>query len=81
MEELLWQNCAIFPRRARIQGSQTFVSLNSRLESNKEEEEEEKVWGQDSVLCQVTHPSLMRPPSAIQGYLDHKKQRPPGTLQ
>ena len=25
-------------RRARIQGSSTFVSLNSRLESNKEEE-------------------------------------------
>ena len=28
---------AACPRRARIQGSQTFVSLNSRLESNKEE--------------------------------------------
>ena len=28
------------PRRARIQGSQTFVSQNSRLESNKEEEED-----------------------------------------
>ena len=26
--------------RALIQGSQTFVSLNSRLESNKEEEEQ-----------------------------------------
>ena len=29
------------PRRARIPGSYTFVSLNSRLESNKEEK---KVW-------------------------------------
>ena len=28
------------PRRARIYSSQTFVSLNSRLESNKEEEEQ-----------------------------------------
>ena len=27
------------PRRARIQGVQTFVSLNSRLESNKENDE------------------------------------------
>ena len=27
------------PRRARIEGSKTFLSLNSRLESNKEEEE------------------------------------------
>jgi len=27
--------------RARIQGSYTFVSLNSRLESNKEEEKKE----------------------------------------
>jgi hypothetical protein len=30
------------PRRARIQGSQTCVSLNSRLESNNEQEEEEE---------------------------------------
>ena len=29
------------PRRARIQASSAFVSLKSRLESNKEEEEEE----------------------------------------
>jgi len=29
----------VVPRRARIQGSQTCVSLNSRLESHKEEEE------------------------------------------
>ena len=33
------QNIEAVPRRARIQGSCTFVSLNSRLESNKEEEE------------------------------------------
>jgi hypothetical protein len=29
----------VVPRRARIQGSYNFVSLNSRLESNEEEEE------------------------------------------
>ena len=29
------------PRRARIEGSQTFVSLSSRFESNKEKEEDE----------------------------------------
>ena len=32
------QKCAVVPRRARVQGSQTFVSLNSRLENNEEEE-------------------------------------------
>ena len=31
------QKCAAVPRRARIEGSYSFVSLNSRLESNKEE--------------------------------------------
>ena len=36
------QNCEAVPRRARIQGSWTFVSLNYRLESNREEE---KIWG------------------------------------
>ena len=35
------QKCAAVPRRARIEGSKTFVSPNSRLDSNKEEEEEE----------------------------------------
>ena len=34
-----WQICESVPRRARIQGAQTFVSLRSRLESDKEEEE------------------------------------------
>ena len=34
------QKCEAVPRRARIDGSQTFVSLNSRLDSNEEEEEE-----------------------------------------
>ena len=33
------QKRAAVPRRANVQGSQTFVSLNSMLESNKEEEE------------------------------------------
>ena len=32
------QKCEAVPRRARIQSLKTFVSLNSRLESNKEEE-------------------------------------------
>ena len=31
------QKCAAVPRRARVYGSQTCVSLNSRLESNEEE--------------------------------------------
>jgi len=30
--------CEAVPSRARIQGARTFVSLNSRLESNKKEE-------------------------------------------
>ena len=34
------QKCEEVPSRARIHGSQTCVSLNSRLESNKEDEEE-----------------------------------------
>ena len=33
------QKCAAVPRRARIQGSYTLVSLNSRLESERKEEE------------------------------------------
>ena len=32
-----WQKCGAVPRRARIEGSQTCVSLNPRLESNEEE--------------------------------------------
>jgi len=31
------QKCEAVPRRARIEGSYTCASLNSRLESNKEE--------------------------------------------
>ena len=31
------QKCEALPRRARIEGSQTCVSADSRLESNKEE--------------------------------------------
>ena len=34
--------CAAVPRSARIEGSWTFLLLNSRLASNKEEEEEEE---------------------------------------
>ena len=36
------QKCEAVPRRARIQGSWTIVSLNSRLESNRGKEEEEE---------------------------------------
>ena len=35
------QKCEVVPRPARTKGSQTFVSLDSRLESNEEEQEEE----------------------------------------
>ena len=38
------QNCDAVPRRARIQGTQTFVSLNSRLESNKGQESASWHW-------------------------------------
>ena len=34
------QKCEAVPGRARIEGSLTFVSLNSRLDSEKEEEED-----------------------------------------
>ena len=34
------QNCEAVPRSARIEGSQTFVSLNARLASNKYREED-----------------------------------------
>ena len=34
------QACKAVPRRARMQGSSTSVSLNSRLESDTDEEEE-----------------------------------------
>ena len=33
------QKCEAVPRRARVQGSSTSVSLNSRLEKEEEEEE------------------------------------------
>ena len=36
--------CEAVPRRARIQGSWTFVSLNSRRASKKEEEKDVPVW-------------------------------------
>ena len=32
--------CAAVPRLARIEGSKTFVSLNSRFESHKQEEDD-----------------------------------------
>ena len=39
------EKCEVVPRMARIQGSWTFASLNSRLEGNKENEEEEGATG------------------------------------
>ena len=39
------QKCAAVARRARFQGSQTFASLHSRLESNNEEEEDAELHG------------------------------------
>ena len=36
---MLTQKCAVLPERARIYGAQAFISLNSRLESHKEEQE------------------------------------------
>ena len=33
----VWQRCKALPKKARIQDSETFVSLNSRLERNREE--------------------------------------------
>jgi len=56
----------LIPRRARIHGSQTCVSLNSRLESNKKEEEE--TW--ETLTDFLYHEFL------IQGYLAHEKHSP-----
>jgi hypothetical protein len=36
------QKCAAVPRRARIQGSETFASLSSRVGINTEEEEDDE---------------------------------------
>jgi len=44
------QKCAAVLRRARIWGSSTFVSLDSRLESSKEEEEDQVLGVADKVL-------------------------------
>ena len=45
------QKCAAVPIRVRVSGSQTFVSLNSRLESNKEEERD--ITGYESINTQT----------------------------
>ena len=34
------QKCAVVPKRARIYGAKTFVSLNSRLRCNREKEDQ-----------------------------------------
>ena len=68
---------AVVPRRARIQGSQTCVSLQTRLESDEEEEEEGhghvEVGGGgvvDVALRQLY-------PQRLQGYLALKKHPTP----
>ena len=46
--------CAAVPRRARIEGSYTFASLNSRLETNEEEEgKAERDLERKEVHCRV----------------------------
>jgi len=53
------QKCAAIPRRARIQGSWTCVSLNSRLESNKERRRRKMgEKGPESALAGVERPVL-----------------------
>ena len=37
------QKCAVGPRRARIEGALSYVSLNARRESKKEEERRHQV--------------------------------------
>ena len=52
--------CEAVPGRARIRGSQTCVSLNSRLESIKDEEDTPEV---------AVHPHRARAPSRLAGGL------------
>ena len=40
------QNCEAVPKRARISGLWTFLSLDSRRESNNEEKEKDSASGQ-----------------------------------
>ena len=42
--------CEVVPRGARIQGSKTFVSLNARIESNKQEKERGTHWRTAALL-------------------------------
>ena len=62
-----------------MEGSKTFVSLNSRLESNNEEEEEEcgprgvvHVYPEGARVARTSHQW-----TTLQGYLAHKKLQPP----
>jgi len=50
------QKCEAVPRRARIQGSWNFESLNSRLESNKEEKK-------SGSRCVIHPPTLTERPN------------------
>ena len=104
--------------RARIPGSKNLLSINSRLESNKDEEKVGTCMASEPQNNTTTSPNLnsipynvhlkpftlndpstlnLKPwtsgpkpqtpfrkpkaPNRIQGYLAHKKQRPPKTLQ
>jgi hypothetical protein len=57
------QKCEAVPRRARISGSWTFVSLNSRLESNKEE-----TWARGRDVAVVLLDYLPTPPHEFQTF-------------
>ena len=57
--------CAVVPSRARLEGSKTFVSLKSRLESNKKKKKKERC----PPVVPTTSPRgggrLFRPPSFV----------------
>jgi len=57
-----FQKCAAVPRRARMQGAWTFVSFNSKIESDKEQEDGRR-HGRESALrlpivCSANRPLL-----------------------
>ena len=61
------QKCEAGPRRACIQGAETCVSLKSRLESNREEEDKvpvgtDRIIGNRHLRYRGTSPIRKRPP-------------------
>ena len=69
------------PRIARLQGSCMFVSINSRLESNKEEETGASKLAEHYPAYQNHHRQVFRVRmGALQGYLAHTKRPPPSDL-